>query len=191
MNRRTTIKSLLGLGAVGFSSFSVYEWINYNHSIDANLFTKNKTLIAELAEVIIPRTDTPGAKDAKVEDFILGVLQSCTEPREQHFFLNGLTDLQKYAADKYDRSFVNCNKDQKIAIVQHFEKKATYGISILDKINYKFIGMPFFTKLKQLTVEGYCISQVGATQGLAYDYVPGKFEACISLRPGQRSWATK
>jgi hypothetical protein len=191
MNRRTTIKSLIGLAAVGVASVSIYEWKVYNHQIDFNLLHQKKKLIAELAEVIIPRTDTPGAKDVKAEDYILRVLEFCTAYREQNFFLNGLLDVESYASDKYNREFVNCTKDQKISIVKHFEDKSDYHIAILNKINNKIIGEPFFVKLKNLTVEGYCMSEIGATKGLAYDLVPVKFESCIPLKANQRSWATK
>jgi hypothetical protein len=191
VNRRTSIKTILTLGVLGVSSYSVYEWVNYNQKIDFKLFTKRKQLIAELAETIIPRTDTPGAKDAKVEDFILKMLEVCSSPREQNIFFHGLTDLEKYTFDKYNRQFADCAKAERITIIKHFENKATYHIAIIDKVDQKFIGLPFYTNLKQLTIEGYCKSQVGATQGLAYDYVPGTFNACIPLNKNQRSWATK
>jgi hypothetical protein len=191
VNRRTSIKAILTLGVLGVSSYSVYEWVSYNQQIDFRLFVKRKHLIAELAEIIIPRTDTPGAKDAKVEDYILSVLEYCSTPREQNIFFHGLSDLEKYTFNKYNRQFADCTKAEKIAIVQHFENKATYHIAIIDKIDQKVIGAPFYTNLRQLTIEGYCKSQVGATQGLAYDYVPGTFSSCIPLIKNQRSWATK
>jgi hypothetical protein len=49
---------------------------------------------------------------------------------------------------------------------------------------------PFFALLKELTVLGYCTSELGATQGLAYLAVPGEYRGCVGLRPGQKSWAT-
>ena len=191
MNRRTTIKSILALGAVGVSGFSIFKWIDINKAPDLKLLASKKQLIAELAETIIPRTDTPGAKDAKVEDYVMGVLQFCTEAREQNFFLDGLADLEKYTTNNYNRSFIECSKSEKNVVMKHFEDKSTYSIAILNKINNKFIGRSFFSKLKELTIEGYCTSQIGATQGLVYDYVPGTFQACIPLKPNQRSWATK
>jgi hypothetical protein len=61
---------------------------------------------------------------------------------------------------------------------------------MLNKINKKLFGESFFFKLKELTIEGYCLSQPGATIGLAYDYIPGKYEGCTPLKPNQKSWAT-
>lgn len=179
------------MGVVGISSASIYEWYSYRSKLNIDPFIKRKVLIAELADMIIPRTDTPGAKDAKVEDYIIKVLTFCTEPGTQHKFLNGLIDIEDYSINKYGHSFIKCSKAEKETILKHFDEKSKYPFGILNKINNKFIGKPFFVELKQLTVEGYCNSQLGATQGLVYDFIPQTYQACIPLTKNQRSWATK
>lgn len=191
MDRRTTIKGLIVFVSVGLSSFSFYKWTAFNSVADVSLLDQKKTLLAELAEVIIPKTDTPGAKDAKVEDFIIGMIKYCTDPRAQHNFLNGLADLEQYALKNYSRDFEVCTAKEKIAILTYYEDKTVYKSNFVNKVNNKFFGVPFFVKLKQLTVEGYCTSRIGAEQGLAYDYIPVRYEACIPLTKNQRSWATK
>jgi hypothetical protein len=191
MDRRTTIKGLIVFVSVGLSSFSFYKWTAFNSAADVSLLDQKKAILAELAEVIIPRTDTPGAKDAKVEDFIIGMVKYCTEFRSQHNFLNGLADLEQYVLKNYRSNFEACTAKEKIAILTYYEGKTVYKSNFLNKVNNKFFGVPFFVKLKQLTVEGYCTSRIGAEQGLAYDYIPGTYEACIPLTKNQRSWATK
>jgi len=190
MNRKKAIKSLLAFAAVGVSSVSIYEWTSSSHAVKLSDLPHKKQLIAELAETIIPRTDTPGAKDAHVEEFIILMIKE-SDHKSQHNFLAGLASLENYTADKFGRSFIACTPQQKFDILKHFEDKATYSIGILNKINNKFLGAPFFNKLKDLTVEGYCTSQLGATQGMAYNYIPVKFEACIPLQKNQKAWATK
>ena len=86
---------------------------------------------------------------------------------------------------------MKCNAVERNIVLKHFEEKGIYSLQILNKINNKFLGQTFFSKLKSLTVEGYCLSELGATKGLAYDYVPQTFEACIQLKNNQKSWATK
>ncbi|MFI4945488.1 MAG: gluconate 2-dehydrogenase subunit 3 family protein [Burkholderiales bacterium] len=44
--------------------------------------------------------------------------------------------------------------------------------------------------LKDLTLVGFFTSQIGATQVLAYEKVPGGYRGCVELRPGQKTWAT-
>lgn len=190
MNRKKAIQSILALTAIGVSSVSIYEWASPGHAIKLAELSQKKQLLAELAETIIPRTDTPGAKDAHVEEFIMKMIKE-SDQKSQHNFLAGLGSIEKYTTDKYGHSFIECTPQQKFAILKHFEDKATYSIGILNKINNKFLGTPFFNKLKELTVEGYCTSQLGATQGMAYNYIPVKFEACLPIQQNQKAWATK
>lgn len=191
MNRRTSIKSFLGVCIVGVSSFSAYKWFSLTKGVDAKVLFSYKPLIAELAETIIPTTDTPGAKAAGVENFIVNVLINCTDSRVQHKFLNGLNNLENYTLDKYNKTFFKCNDDERIDILKYFETSDIYSIHIFNKINDKIFGQSFFSKLKSLTIEGYASSKLGATKGLAYDYIPVNYEACIPLRKNQKSWATK
>jgi hypothetical protein len=48
----------------------------------------------------------------------------------------------------------------------------------------------FVRILKDLTLVGFFTSRVGATQVLAYQAVPGGYQGCLDLRPGQKAWAT-
>ncbi|SDJ56939.1 Gluconate 2-dehydrogenase subunit 3 [Pedobacter sp. ok626] len=191
MNRRTLIKGIAVFSSLGVSSFSLYKWFSLSAKPDFRTLHHMQGLIAELAEVIIPRTDTPGAKDAMVDVFIVDMIKSCTDVKTQNNFIVGLNELKNYTLNNYHTSFSDCSINDKFAILKHFEKKSTYHFDSLNKIDRKFLGLPFFIKLKQLTVEGYCISQIGATTGLVYDYIPHSFQACIPLTKDQRSWATK
>jgi hypothetical protein len=191
MNRRTGIKGILALGIVGASSFSIFKYLNLKKTPDIKQLIARKSLIAELAETIIPRTDTPGAKDAKVEDYIIKIITDCTDVKNQNIFINGLADVEDYSRDKFDKSFQKCSIGEKTQVLQHFEKKSHSFNGLVGKVEGKFLGEPFFTQLKKLTVTGYCTSEPGATQGLAYDYIPHNYDACIPLKPHQKSWATQ
>jgi hypothetical protein len=191
VNRRTYLKSAVALGTLGAASLSLFKWFDFNRQIDASRLWGKKAIIAELAEMIIPRTSTPGAKDANVQNYIISVIINCNPVRQQHKFVDGLEDLEKYAKDQYGKEFMDCDAIQKREVLAHYSENAEYSIRILNKINNKFFGQSFFSKLKGLTVEGYCLSRLGATQGLAYDYIPGKYEACVPLQMNQKSWATK
>ncbi len=192
MNRKSAIRNILGLVVLGGISGSIYEYF-FKHSepIPLKLLPSKKLLIAELAELIIPRTDTPGAKDAKVEDYIIKMINENTDAQGQRSFLTGLGEIESYAHSKFHKLFISCSQQEKIEILKHFENKGNYHFEILNKINRKLSGKPFFFQLRDLTVEGYCTSLIGATQGMAYDAIPVNFEACIPLKPKQLAWATK
>ena len=191
MNRRSAIKGVLAFSFLGASVFSLTKFFGVSDPIGRSHFLNYKTLIAELAETIIPRTDTPGAKDAKVEDYIITMLVNCTDEQLKRKFLDGLKDVQEVSLDKFDRKYEDCNMPEKVIILKEFEHRSIFEKGLLKKVENKLWGQSFFVELKNLTVRGYFTSKLGATECLAYDYVPGKFEACIPLTTNQNSWATK
>ena len=191
MNRRNYIKSILAIGAVGVTTVSAYKWFELNHRVDSKQIADKRAIIAELAELIIPRTDTPGAKDANVQDYVIGVMTYCAGTKEQNNFLAGIQGIEDYAADKFGKDFLKCSLKEKQAALKHSARGTRFSSPALNRVSDRYLGPPFFPRFKTLVVEGFCFSKPGATQALAYDYVPGSYEACIPLKPGQKSWATK
>lgn len=191
MNRRSYLKSIFLLGTVSVTSFSIFKWFDLNKTVLPSQLTDKRKVIAELAELIIPATDTPGAKDAMVHDYIINVIINCNPVRQQRKFLSGIEELEGYALNRYGKDFLKCNSLEMHSVLDYSAKNASYPFEILNKINRKILGDSFYVKLRELTIEGYCLSEAGATKGLAYDYIPGTFEACIPLAPNQKSWATK
>jgi hypothetical protein len=191
MNRRTYFKSILVLGSLGVSSFSLYKWFKLKQPISAAHFHDKSAVLEELVDLIIPATDSPGAKNARVHEYIINVIVNCNSLNQQNIFYNGIEDLEKYAHNTYNRTFLKCSFEEKRSILTYTEVHTGFPIKILNKIQNKFLGKPFYTKLRELTIEGYCLSKVGATLGLAYDYIPVDYQACIPLRVNQKSWATK
>ena len=148
-------------------------------------------MISEMAETIIPATETPGAKDARVGEFVIKMINEHADAKVQNRFMSGLHDAENYAASKYNQSFVKCTSAQREEILLHFEQSSKPMKGILGKVQRKILGTSFFVTLKTYVVMGYATSQLGATRGFAYDFIPGPFQANLPLQPGQRSWATK
>jgi hypothetical protein len=44
--------------------------------------------------------------------------------------------------------------------------------------------------MKQLTMLGFFTSKTGATEALRFVAVPGRYDACIPYKKGDRAWAT-
>lgn len=191
MNRRTYLKRIGTVLTLGVVSVPAYKWISMNRPVNISVLKEKEDIIAELAELIIPETDTPGAKRSGVAGYIIGVISNCTNVRQQNKFVAGIEQLEDYCLGHFKKEFLKCTVSEKQEILSYFANNDGYSIAILNKINNKFLGGSFYNTLKNLTVEGYCTSMPGATQGLAYDYIPRTFEPCIPLRPGQKSWATK
>ncbi|ANH81725.1 hypothetical protein A8C56_12715 [Niabella ginsenosidivorans] len=191
MKRRDYLKSIFVLGGLSLTSVSVYKWFEISRHVDVKQIADKRPVIAELAEMIIPRTDTPGAKDAGVPDYIVNVMIHCASVKEKNRFLSGIREIEDYTSGKFGKDFLKCTPAEKSAALKYVAGHARFSYPIFNKINDKFLGMPFYPKLKGLVVEGFCLSEQGATKALAYDYIPGSYEACIPLQPHQKSWATK
>ena len=191
ISRRNAIKALLLVSTAVISFFLIDKWLKIISLPDLSLLHKKKSIIAEIAELIIPKTDTPGAKDAKVEEFIIGIIEFCSDRKTQNNFLIGLRRLEDLSIDKYGKAFLSCAVSEQLALLTHLENNALYQVNILNKIRNKLIGKPFIVRFKELAAEGYCTSYAGATKGLSYDYLPITYNACINLESNQRSWATR
>ncbi len=161
--------------------------------------------VAELADTIIPTTNTPGAKAAKVNEVIDIILKDCYKADDQQRFLDGLIQTNKLSQDAHGKAFVELNPAQRIEIMKKLEAddkklrsqmttakavaKVENSQADLQMPDAKKRYTPFFSMLKDLTLTGYFTSEIGATQALEYVAVPGRYDGCVPLKPGQKAWA--
>src|SRR5690606_27305109 len=189
-----TRRKLLLLFAIVLVSFLFTYLICIETGVEGEREVKDlglyRKLIEDIADTVIPTTDTPGAKEAKVADYIVNIFDNCTSDRDKNVILKGLENLEKYSVKKFSNPFSRCTSESRIAILQHFEKEWVLPHPFLNKVRRKIFGGTFFEQIKWLVVSGYCTSELGATQGLAYDHIPGNYISCIPYEPNQRSWAT-
>ena len=175
MNRREAIqRATLLLGGVlsaPLMAGAMGQILNTGESVAVT--ADQVALLAEVADIIIPTTGTPGAKAAGVEKFIVRVMRDCYEKTDQEKFYAGLAKLDADSQTKFGKGFAALDGAQKNEMVKQ---------STVD-------NKAFFLTMKGLTVTGYFTSEIGATQALEYLPIPGKFEACIPLKPGQKAWA--
>ena len=190
MNRRKAIGGIFGLVGVGFVSISGAKYLIGNSSHNIEQLEGHLNLIAELVDVIIPATTSPGAKESSVHTYVMNYMKDCSSRKEYNNFINGLNDLQETSIDSFNSVFEQCSKTQKNQLLENLEESSTYA-GLLLKINNKLRGRSFFNILKTLTIEGYCTSSNGATKHLVYMPVPGRYDAITKLKVNQKAWATK
>ncbi len=191
MNRRTALGRIILTAIGGGFIFGGYKWYDWHKLPDSAWLIQHKPLLASLADTIIPPTDTPGAGEAKVEEYIIAMIRDCIDRKTGNKFVDGLKELEHYCHSEYSKPFEQLSLADKNKVLDHFEKKARPFNALVGKAESLYLGSPFFATLKKLTVEGYCTSELGATKGLSYLYIPGHFQGCIPLQPGQKSWATR
>jgi hypothetical protein len=142
-------------------------------------------LITQLAEIIIPKTDTPGAKDVGVPAFIDLMLKDVYPQEDKDRFIQGLQAFDEAAEKKYGDAFITLSLEKQVEHV-----KEVQGVAIQDQTENKENEKPFILMVKELTLLGFFTSEPGATQVLQYDPVPGDYKGCISLEEVGKTWAT-
>ena len=140
----------------------------------------------EIAETIIPATDTPGAKDAKVGAFMGVMVKDCYKESDQKVFLEGMNKLNEASKKKFSgNGFMKITPEQRKELLNELDKEQ----KAYAKDKKKEDPAHYFTQMKQLTLLGYFTSEPGATKALRYVPVPGRFEACIPYKKGDKAWA--
>jgi len=136
-------------------------------------------LVAAIADQIIPRTDTPGARDVGVHRFIDTMLAEYYSTEERSSFLAGLAGVDASARSASGQSFVRLSPSRQRDILLPFDAEAYRGAT----------RQPFFRTMKELTLLGYYTSEAGATRELKYARVPGRFDGCVPFTNIGRAWS--
>ncbi|MCS6975308.1 MAG: gluconate 2-dehydrogenase subunit 3 family protein [Cyclobacteriaceae bacterium] len=148
--------------------------------------------ITRLADIIIPRTDTPGAVETGVPYFIEQVVKDCFTEDEQKSFIDQLNAFISGSNEEFGSNFLKLSPEKQEAYVEAMHQKAVEGENDEGKDGKKEKKeRPFILKCKELTMAGFFTSEAGATQVLQYTSVPGSFKGCISVEEaGGKAWAT-
>src|SRR5688572_14171205 len=121
MNRREVIERtamILGYAITGPALAGVLSGCKATpeQTFVPEFFTGDQaSLIAALTEIIIPRTDTPGAIDAGVPMFIDRMLKKVYPKESQEAFLKGLSDFDSGARKSYGKAFMDCSDEEKLS----------------------------------------------------------------------------
>jgi hypothetical protein len=196
MNRRDAIAQIAFLAggslAARFAQAALRGAPLHSRPAQSAFTDEQRTMIEHLAELIIPRTDTPGAIDAGIPVFIDQIVSGWYTPLERSIFMNGLKTLDAFCSAVYGKRFNACNTQQRTNALNAADEssRAYQHTSALKMREEPDEHSPFFYKLKLLTVLGYYTSPVGATQELSYNPVPGRYEGDIDFDKLGRQWSS-
>ena len=151
---------------------------------------EQRTVVAAIAETIIPRTETPGAIDAGVPRFIELMLANWCNDEEREIFQQGLARLELHTRSEYGKRFDELDADARLETLEALEADASESAWYdVGNIRRDFISdAPFICQIKELTVWGFFTSEEGGTQVLRYNPIPMYFDGDIPLKPDDSSW---
>jgi hypothetical protein len=122
---------------------------------------QNETVVT-LTELIIPQTETPGAKATNVNRFIDWVLAEAP-PAERDRFVAGLTWIDDQSRARYQKDFAAASAEQQTALLTPLADEANQAMKDASP------GAAFFQTIKSMTISGYYSTQVGLQQELGDD----------------------
>jgi gluconate 2-dehydrogenase gamma chain len=164
---------------------------NYNAGKVDYLTADQRQIVAAISEVIIPRTDTPGAIDAGVPKFIELMAADWFNDEERTIFEAGLKDIESRIPQAYGEPFDQLGANEQLEILEALEDSAS-GSSWYNfaNIQREFISdAPFICQMKELTIWGFFTSEVGGTQVLRHNPMPMEFDGELPLSPDDSSWS--
>ncbi len=217
MNRREAVQYIsLIVGGTVIGSSAFLAGCTSNPSGTSMTFSDaDISLLDEVADTILPTTKTPGAKAAKVGQFMTVMVNDCYETPDQKIFHEGLGKLNDEANKKYSKDFMKLSPQQKHDLLVQLDKasadfqakaNAEYAKlspeqmqQMIMKKNYdgedpwadKRRADPnyYYAMMKQLTLLGYFTSEIGCKQARRYVETPGHYDGNLPYKKGDKAFA--
>jgi hypothetical protein len=219
MNRRealSTAGALLGGSIVG-ANFFLSGCTPAGKKATTGFSPDDITLLDEVGETILPTTaSSPGAKSARIGEFMRTIVTDCYTETQQTVFTEGVARLKEACQTKYKKDFGSLSADEKKEFLTALDKEAKDFAASDDykkkkaafndgqaqwvkteesKGNFGASHLKeeypphYFAMVKQLTIWGYFTSEPGMTKALRYIETPGKFDGAYTYKKGDKAWA--
>lgn len=179
MDRREAVKlTSLFLGGTVIGSEYFLSGCAFDETSESLFSEADISFLNEVGETILPETErSPGAKAAKIGQFMSIFVADCYSEEEQKIFRSGIEKLDNRAKQRFSTDFIDLEATQKHDLLVILDNEAKK-----DEKHY-------FSMIKQLTILGYFTSRPGATKALRYNPVPGNFKGCIPYEDGDSAFA--
>ena len=210
MNRRNAIKSI-GLGAgitvsVGTLA-TLFSSCQEEITSDLDVWTPkyfsatDAELVDELTDIILPKTDTPGAKEAKVVRYMDMMIKNVYKAEDQEAFYLGLTGFKnKLKADGFSSGKADLTKMLQKYMVDLSPEQIMNTMNLLKEeapdpkregaADEPYYFAKFLKSLKSLAIAGYFGSELIGLNHLNYLPVPGPYQGCIPLTETEgKAWS--
>ncbi len=185
MERRELLKliALATGGAVIGGEFFLAGCKNKEAAAVSGLFSQNDiAFLDEVAETIIPKTTTAGAKEAEVGKFMTVMVNDCYEEADQKIFKEGIKKLDEACNKRHGHSFMKADATHRNELLVSLDKEAK------EYAKNKKTEDPnhYFSMMKQLTLLGYFTSKPGLEQNFNYKQTPTRYDGAVPYKKGDK-----
>lgn len=186
MNRREALRLLATGTALQFAPGSVLAVLREaRRSVDApvpprTLTAHQDATVKVMAELILPRTDTPGATDVGTSEFIDLMLTEWYDDQDRTRFLNGLEEVDLRTQALFGKNFIEGTPDQQTEILAWLGQKMTAAADPFSVPRRSSPGLSkdFYPMFRSLTLTAYYTSEAGATGELHFQVIPDSHQGC-------------
>jgi hypothetical protein len=182
-----------------------------------NFTAENIAFLDEIAETILPATNTRGAKAAETGAFMARMVTDCYSPAEQKIFRKGMRKVNDAAKKAHGVSFMEATPQQRFAVLTTLDREQKRVMDAREAADRRSKGLAplpmepteakivpgaavseagavdrpahYFRMMKELALLGYFTSELGCTKTTRYIESPGRFDPCIPYTPGEPAWA--
>ena len=172
MQRRSAVKNIalkIGVAIVlpsWANAWNKNSFLKKHFSIASSL----ENLLAEIVETIIPKTNTPGAKELNIQQFIPKMIADCYDKKAQEVYAKGFGLVDMNAKNSFSKSFLECDAKQRLEVLNKMSKS--------DNSDEK----SFIQLVKGLTIKGYLSSEYVMTNLRIYEYAPARYHGCVPVK---------
>ena len=186
MNRRELLKMVAAAtgGVVIGGEFFLAGCKNPDAGVgeSATFGESDIAFLDEVAETIFPKTSTPGAKDARVGQYMSVMVTDCYEAKDQEAFRDGMKKINEACDKMHKHGFMKASPEQRKELLVSLDKERTE----YQKTKKKEDPNHYFQAFKQLTIMGYFTSKEGREGATNYQPVPCKYQGDIPYKKGDK-----
>lgn len=157
------------------------------------LDTHQNEIVLAMIDLIVPATSTPGAKGARVNEFIDAILTEWATAEERRHFLEGIASVDVQSQKLFSRKFSELSQEQQSVLLQSMDAAIDWA-GASDGPNGALPGEfdrqlqgEFFRVFKTITLHGYYTSEIGFLQELKLEIIPGAQHGCVAVDPGKKT----
>jgi hypothetical protein len=187
LTRREAVGRIFALtgGAMIGADFFLSGCSRTDKTLTAGFTPGQWAMMDEIADTIIPATDSPGARAAGVGAVMGKLVQDCYSDEEHAAFVDGLLRVDTLSRSHYNLDFAACAPAQKLELLTGLDHEATAARHAKPKGRLPH----YFSMMKELTLLGYFTSKIGCTQALQYVETPGRYDGNVPYHPGDKAWS--
>lgn len=196
MKRREAIKKTTLLGGTAVLSTSLLAlWQSCKSAPRLDwqpqfLNTDHAQLVSALVDTLLPKTDTPGGLEVKVDMLVDLIYAKTVDEEGQKNIVSEMDAFNDKCISRFGKVFHELDRDQRNSIIQEEETSApkfgrgVWGLTVEDNG-----PVGFYRSFKSMAIWGYCTSEEIGMNQLNYDPVPGDYKGCVPLAEVGKVWS--